>query len=141
MHFVTEGDKHEQRAHNKQTQHDANIRNVKSDTVWQVRTQSRGHPMREHADPLPPLVTLLVTLRPRAHVQWGRVCELSRRPSPKREETVDCKVVHLSLEQVKEDNVGREDDQERAYRRLHNIGQNEVSRLKGLINGVRGVGA
>ena len=46
----------------------------------------------------------------------------------------------MSLEQVKEDNVGREDDQERAYRRLHNIGQNEVSRLKGLINGVRGVG-
>ena len=47
----------------------------------------------------------------------------------------------MSLEQVKEDNVGREDDQERAYRRLHNIDQNEVSRLKGLINGVRGVGA
>ena len=47
----------------------------------------------------------------------------------------------MSLEQVKEDNVGREDDQERAYRRLRNIDQNEVSRLKGLINGVRGVGA
>ena len=85
----------------------------------------------------PPLVTH--SPRPRAQVQPG--CELSRRPSPKREETVDGKVVHLSLEQVKEDNVGREDDQERAYRRLHNIGQNEVSRLKGLINGVRGVGA
>ena len=94
--------------------------------------------MHEYADPLSPLVTLK-SLRPRAHAQWG--CELSRRPSPKREETVDGKVVHLSLEQVKEDNVGREDDQERAYRRLHNIGQNEVSRLKGLINGVRGVGA
>ena len=48
-------------------------------------------------------------------------------------------MVHLSLEQVKEDNVGREDNQERAQRRLHNIGQNEVSRLKGLIHGVRGV--
>ena len=45
----------------------------------------------------------------------------------------------MSLEQVKEDNVGREDNQERAQRHLHNIGQNEVSRLKGLIHGVRGV--
>jgi len=45
----------------------------------------------------------------------------------------------LSLEQVKEDDVEREDDQGRAQRHLHNIGQNEVSRLKGLIHGVRGV--
>ena len=83
--------------------------------------------------------TTITTLKDNPYKQTG--CELSHRPSPKREETVDGKVVHLSLEQVKEDNVGREDDQERAYRRLHNIGQNEVSRLKGLINGVRGVGA
>ena len=45
----------------------------------------------------------------------------------------------MPIEQVKEYDVGREDNQERAQRHLHNIGQNEVSRLKGLIHGVRGV--
>ena len=47
-------------------------------------------------------------------------------------------MVHLPLEQVEEDDVGHEDNQERAQRHLHNIGQNEVSRLKGLIHGVSG---
>ena len=47
-------------------------------------------------------------------------------------------MVHLPLEQEEEDDVGREDDQGRAHRHLHNIGQNEVSRLKGLIHGVSG---
>ncbi len=44
----------------------------------------------------------------------------------------------MPLEQVEEDDVGREDNQGRAQRHLHNIGQNEVSRLKGLIHGVSG---
>ena len=90
--------------------------------------------MREHADTLPPRHTQ--SLRPRAHAQWG--CEPRHRPSPKREEAVGGKVVHLPLEQEEEDDVGREDDQGRAHRHLHNIGQNEVSRLKGLIHGVSG---
>ena len=42
--------------HYKQTQHGTTVKT--SDTVRRVRTQSRGHPMREHADTLPPFVTL-----------------------------------------------------------------------------------
>ena len=99
----------------------------------QIRLHS-VHPIREHADTLPPFVTLRACGLALMHMG----VRTRHRPSPKREEAVGGKVVHLPLEQEEEDDVGREDDQGRAHRHLHNIGQNEVSRLKGLIHGVSG---